>query len=160
VSGSWFYDNKIMRKRRTYYFCDILSPGFYLKETQMELGNNVVVVMVLYRVICVLSGVLITYWGYTLLRVGIYGEGADLEVAWKDLRLVMKKAIPGVLFAALGAFIIISSIFRGFEITINPIVSNVSGQQSPFVMIAGSRQVSPDEIKAIIESMEPEEERE
>lgn len=69
----------------------------------------------LYKIICLVTGIIIIFLGYKLFLKGIFNESGELEGNWKDLKLVVKKAAPGTYFVLFGSLIIAMTVFKGFE---------------------------------------------
>ncbi len=60
-------------------------------------------------------GVLFAYMGYKLFIAGIWGQAGQLETAFGDNKLVLKKAAPGTFFALYGTIIIGITLYKGLE---------------------------------------------
>jgi hypothetical protein len=69
-----------------------------------------------YKVFTIAAGVFITYLGYRLFVKGIFNEAGDLDLSFKNNKLIMKKAAPGTFFTLFGAIIICFAVFRGLSL--------------------------------------------
>ena len=68
-----------------------------------------------YKIICILSGLLIIFLGYKLFIKGIFTESGEIESNWKDIKLIVKKAAPGTYFVLFGSIIVGMTVFKGFS---------------------------------------------
>src|SRR5262245_11306858 len=80
-----------------------------------DFGAALIVVFI-YRIVVLLSGVAFAVMGYSLFVRGIYGEPADFSASRGGFKIVLRKAAPGVLFAAFGMAIVGQSTWRGIDI--------------------------------------------
>lgn len=74
--------------------------------------------LLVYKLATILTGLVFLFVGWDLFRRGVYRGGAELET--KGLRdawsINLGKGGPGLVFAALGAAIVLSSVYKGFKI--------------------------------------------
>ena len=73
-------------------------------------------VMLLYKLASLLSGVFICYLGYRLFMKGIFGPTMDASFTFKDNSILIKKSAPGTFFSLLGATVICFSVYKGLEL--------------------------------------------
>jgi hypothetical protein len=71
--------------------------------------------VVLYKIIALCVGLLFGFMGYRLFMAGIWGNAADLDAQFRDSKLVMRKAAPGVFFALFGTIIVAYTVFVGIK---------------------------------------------
>jgi hypothetical protein len=84
------------------------------------MGENfaIVTAMALYKVVCLLTGVALSYFGYRLFLAGVWGNAGDLDVTFSDNKLVLKSAAPGTFFALFGTIIIVFTVWKGLEVNL------------------------------------------
>jgi len=73
--------------------------------------------LLIYKIACILSGVVFSYLGYRLFVLGIFSSAGDVDVQFNDNRLILKKAAPGTFFALLGAIVIVATIIQGMNLS-------------------------------------------
>jgi hypothetical protein len=66
----------------------------------------------LHRILVVLVGLLFGFFGYRLIRLGIYEKADELRASWNGAGLVLRQAGPGIFFALLGTIIISLDVFE------------------------------------------------
>jgi hypothetical protein len=81
----------------------------------METENAIIISLTIYKLTSLLVGLISIYLGYNLFVKGIWGQAGDLDVKFKDNRLILKKAAPGTFFALFGAIIISITLWKGLE---------------------------------------------
>jgi hypothetical protein len=69
-----------------------------------------------YKIITVIIGFIIVYWGYSLFKKGIFSESGNLIATWGSKSLLLKKAAPGTFFSLFGVIIILLAIFKGIRL--------------------------------------------
>jgi hypothetical protein len=69
-----------------------------------------------YKISCLIVGLIISYLGYRLFVAGIFDKAGDLHSSWKDFKLVITKAAPGLYFVVLGTIIICTTIYKGYSL--------------------------------------------
>ncbi len=77
---------------------------------------SVSIALLLYKLAVVLAGTVSIFLGYLLFRHGIFEPAGDLDARFKNTRLVLKQAAPGVFFALFGTAILCFTITKGFSI--------------------------------------------
>lgn len=77
--------------------------------------NQISILIFLFKVISLLSGVFTIYLGYKLFVKGIFNESGDVQAAWNNMSLLVKKAAPGTFFALFGAVVVSITIYKGFD---------------------------------------------
>lgn len=60
----------------------------------------------IYKVVCLASGLVFGFLGYKLFVQGIFAGAGDLDASFKNNKLILKKAAPGTFFALFGAIVI------------------------------------------------------
>ena len=88
--------------------------------------------IILYKVICLLVGVLAIILGYRLFMKGYVEKQCELEAGDGKRQFRMSQVAPGIYFCAFGTFIIMMSIFKGVTLT-----SGVKGDSSTQFAPAG-----------------------
>lgn len=76
-------------------------------------------IIILYKTFCLISGLFITFLGYNLFIKNIWGQekhSGEITAEFKDTKLVLKKAAPGIFFALFGASIICLTIMKGVNL--------------------------------------------
>jgi hypothetical protein len=71
--------------------------------------------LLIYKLACVCSGVMICFFGYLLFVRGIFTSAGDLDSQFHNTKLVLKKAAPGTFFALFGACVVAVTVWRGLE---------------------------------------------
>jgi hypothetical protein len=69
-----------------------------------------------YKLAVVASGTFSLFLGYSLFRHGIFESAGDFDARFKDNRLVLKQAAPGVFFALFGTAVLGFTIAKGFSL--------------------------------------------
>ena len=85
-----------------------------------------------FRAICVFAGCLLSYFGYRLFRVGIYEKQGELKAQWGGRSLLLRQVGPGVFFVLFGVAMASVGFLRKFEADFNgPIATGkvISDQQ-------------------------------
>lgn len=94
--------------------------------------GSAILSLAVYKIACLLVGALCIVLGYHLLVRGIVSNPGEFEVALgKDLKLILKRATPGTLFALFGAGIVVYTISIGFEIVHSGGGDSISRQEKP-----------------------------
>ncbi len=75
-----------------------------------------IVAITTYKVLSLISGVLLTFMGYKLFMSGIWGDAGHAEGVFGDNKVIIKKAAPGTFFVLMGALVIGFTIFKGLEL--------------------------------------------
>jgi hypothetical protein len=81
--------------------------------------------IIIYKVLPIVIGFIIIYFGYNLFKKGIFSNSGDLTAIWGNKSLLLKKAAPGTFFSLFGMFIVLAGVFKGIEIQ-----TNIKGIQS------------------------------
>lgn len=81
----------------------------------MTTESLIVISLTLYKSISLLVGLTSIYLGYNLFIKNIWGQAGDLDVKFKDNKLVLKEAAPGTFFALFGAILISITLIKGLE---------------------------------------------
>ena len=66
-----------------------------------------------YKMACLAVGLTITCLGYLLFIKGVFKDSGNVEGAYKDYKLIVKKAAPGTYFVLFGSIIISMVVFKG-----------------------------------------------
>ena len=82
----------------------------------MDIHTIEILSITIYKVICLLSGVLLTYMGYKLFMHGIWGHAGNAEAEFGNNRVLVKKAAPGTFFVLAGTLVIGITIYKGLEL--------------------------------------------
>ncbi len=69
-----------------------------------------------YRILTIIIGLIVIYFGYRLFRVGMYERAGELKAVWGNRYMAVRQAAPGTFFALFGALIIMISIWKGFSV--------------------------------------------
>lgn len=78
--------------------------------------NQTIFILAMQQAAAIGCGLAITYWGYSLLRIGTLKQEGGLDTASKDRRSPLRQIVPGAGFALFGFLILGFSIMRGIEI--------------------------------------------
>lgn len=78
-----------------------------------------IIVLLIYKLSCLLVGTLFCYFGYRLFKDGIWGSAGDMESNFSNNKVILKNAAPGTFFTVLGAAIIIFTVWQGMHIPAN-----------------------------------------
>lgn len=81
----------------------------------METYIAEIVAITTYKVVSIISGVLLTYMGYKLFMSGIWGDAGHAEGVFGENKVVIKKAAPGTFFVLMGAAVIGFTVYKGLE---------------------------------------------
>lgn len=110
--------------------------------------------ILIYKLICIASGVFFCFLGYRLFVLGIFGNAGDLDSQFHNTKLVLKKAAPGTFFALFGAVIIGGTIMQGLGFK-----ESLAGPEVPAASVTktksstGLAPVDPQQTKANLTSM-------
>ena len=85
----------------------------------------------LYKIFCLISGVLFAYFGYRLFLSGVWGRSGDLETAFRDSKLVLKGAAPGTFFVLFGAVIIGITVWKDTKLSEQRVTTSVAPTGKP-----------------------------
>jgi hypothetical protein len=83
--------------------------------TMSEFTWSLIIVGV-YRLVALCSGILSIYLGYKLFRVGIYEKAGELKASFGGNHLLLRQAAPGTFFALFGAIVISIGLWKGIRI--------------------------------------------
>jgi hypothetical protein len=75
-----------------------------------------ILVVGLYKSLCLLSGVLLSFWGYKLFMAGNWGNAGHAEGSFGDNKILIKKAAPGTFFVLMGAIVLAISVYKGMAV--------------------------------------------
>lgn len=78
--------------------------------------NQTLVILTLYRIITIVVGLAFAYLGYNLFCRGIFDKAGDLNAAWGNFKLVIKRGTPGTFFALFGTVLIVFSLWKGVNV--------------------------------------------
>lgn len=92
------------------------APANRLTALIMNMPIDGNLALLIYKLVCITSGVFFCFLGYRLFVLGILGTAGDLDSQFKNTKLILKKAAPGTFFALFGAVIIAGTVFQGFTI--------------------------------------------
>lgn len=67
-----------------------------------------------YKILSLFTGVIIIFLGYLLFVKGVFHESGDFEGAFKDNKIILKKAAPGTYFVVFGSIVILMALYKGF----------------------------------------------
>ena len=81
----------------------------------MESQLSEVISLTVYKLGCLVAGVLCVYMGYKLFVKGVWGNAGDIKANYEDTSIVIKSAAPGTIFAIVGLFIICFTVVVGLE---------------------------------------------
>ncbi|NVK19785.1 MAG: hypothetical protein HWE30_13890 [Methylocystaceae bacterium] len=82
-----------------------------------------------FKITCLLSGTLIVFMGYKLFVFGKWGESGDIQGEYKNIKLIIRRAAPGTLFALFGAIIICWTVFEGINYNFTSYSSEVENEK-------------------------------
>jgi hypothetical protein len=85
-----------------------------------------VVSAVMYRIATIAAGLLTTWMGYELFKLGVYEKAGELKATWGSRALLVKQAAPGTFFALFGTGVMAVSVWKGIDI------SRIKPSQTPF----------------------------
>src|SRR5207245_980336 len=81
----------------------------------MGSDNASLIVLVVYRVLTLLAGLALVLMGYRLFRAGFLKQAGDVEAGGHGVRVALKRAAPGTVFAVLGAAVMVAGIWKGLS---------------------------------------------
>ena len=73
----------------------------------------VIVSIGIYKVASLAAGLSLAYMGYRLFIAGIWGKAGDVDVHFKETKLLIRKAAPGTFFTVTGAIVIALTLLKG-----------------------------------------------
>jgi hypothetical protein len=79
-------------------------------------SNQAVLMLIVYRAIAGVCGMIIIYWGYSLLHAGVRERQGAHKIDSNDRRATLVRFGPGVGFALFGFLILSLSIARGVQV--------------------------------------------
>ena len=86
------------------------------------------------------------YLGYRLFVKGLYQNSGEIEGAWKDFKIVVRKATAGTYLVLFGSIVISFTIYKGF--TVDETRSNKSDAPKIQNLSLDSIKVFSDSLKA------------
>lgn len=92
-------------------YCRVL---LYLKQPHL-LAYTVMEYVFYYKILSLLSGLVIIFLGYLLFIKGIFNESGDFEGSFKENKIILKKAAPGTYFVLFGSIVILMALHEGFS---------------------------------------------
>ena len=97
----------------------------------MEIYIAQIISITVYKLLTLLAGVLLCYWGYRLFMAGVWGSAGELTGQLENNKLVLKSAAPGTFFVVLGAIVLGAVVVQGMNYNSkgfikNQVVSNPS----------------------------------
>ena len=66
--------------------------------------------LLVYKIAVLVVGLALVWMGYRLFQSGIFNSSGDVEAVWKDRRLLIRNAAPGMFFVIAGALVIAKNI--------------------------------------------------
>ncbi|HEY1903381.1 MAG TPA: hypothetical protein VGG56_13170 [Terracidiphilus sp.] len=85
----------------------------------MSPAIQALLIVQVFRSICVLAGCLLAYFGYRLFKEGVYEKQGELKAQWGGKSLLLRQVGPGVFFALFGVAMASVGFLRKFEADIN-----------------------------------------
>ena len=85
----------------------------------MSPAIQALLIVQVFRSICVLAGCLLAYFGYRLFKEGVYDKQGELKAQWGGKSLLLRQVGPGVFFALFGVAMASVGFLRKFEADIN-----------------------------------------
>ena len=82
----------------------------------MSLESQIVVCITLYKLTAFLVGLSSLYMGYRLFASGVWGHAGEVDAAFQNNHLVIKRAAPGTFFAVLGTVIVCVTLYKGIDL--------------------------------------------
>lgn len=74
--------------------------------------------LLIYKIICLLVGSVIVWFGYRLFSLGVFKSSGDVDMLFeKKARILLKRAAPGTFFSAFGSVLLIATVWQGFAVT-------------------------------------------
>lgn len=124
--------------------------------------DNNSLLLVVYRVASLATGLAVVWMGYQLFKIGVYEKAGDLKAAWGPNRFQLIGGAPGSFFALFGAAIISLSLWKG--VTLREQASlGLSSQDteavrddSAFTVDPLTLEVGPDQFEALNKLLEGE----
>ena len=110
---------------------------------------RVLLVLILYRSIAIIAGVVVTYLGYKLFVLGIYQKAGELKAGWSGKSLALRQAAPGTFFALFGTAVVVVSLWRGIDI--NEIKKNSPEKPRLPEHIANEAKTDDGQISSIVD---------
>jgi hypothetical protein len=89
----------------------------------------------IYKLVSLISGAFICFLGYRLFTLGVFTAAGDLDAAFKDTKVVLKRAAPGTFFALFGAAVIGVTVWRGIEFY----TTTQAGASAPITSVTDNR---------------------
>ena len=108
---------------------------------------QVLIVANVYRILCLLTGMVFGYLGYRLFVVGVFEKAGELKAALGDKHFTLKQVGPGVFFALFGVLIAGVGGLRSIDLTRStPVHPNTSGAQPPLANTNNGESVDTSEL--------------
>ena len=82
---------------------------------QMDSHTLLIITHMIYKITCIAAGVYSIFLGYKLFIKQIWGEAGEIESSFQNIKIIIRRAAPGSFFAIVGAVIIFSTIYDGFQ---------------------------------------------
>lgn len=81
----------------------------------MDLEVTKVIVLAIYKLASLTTGVILSYMGYRLFMASVWGDAGDAEGRFGDYKIIIRKAAPGTFFVLMGALVIAITVFKGIN---------------------------------------------
>src|SRR6266446_3141159 len=85
-----------------------------IEQTQMA----IIISVGIYKLACLATGTLLVYMGYRLFMASIWGKAGEVDLQFKENKLLIRKAAPGTFFTVAGTIVLVVTLSKGlgFEI--------------------------------------------
>jgi hypothetical protein len=67
----------------------------------------------IYKLASLATGTALAYMGYRLFMAGMWGKAGDVDIQFKENKLLIRKAAPSTFFTVAGALVIALTLFKG-----------------------------------------------
>lgn len=91
----------------------------------MDIQTAQILAIVLYKIFCLIAGLLLCFMGFKLFISGIWGSAGDAEGQFGNNKIVLKKAAPGTFFVLVGGFVIGMTVYKGLAFENLPVQQGV-----------------------------------
>lgn len=79
----------------------------------MSLQLAIIVSITIYKIICLIIGLIFSYFGYKLFINDVRNSAGELAGKFDKFEIIIKHATPGTFYAILGAAIVITILIQG-----------------------------------------------
>jgi hypothetical protein len=121
---------------------------------------QILMLLIAYRLSCLVVGLLFGYMGYSLYRTGVLEIAGDVKASWGDRHLLLKRVAPGALLAICGVLVAGSAVVRPIVVehrtfVMQKVADNVSAKPAAKSGFLGTDKTTPSTKSRLPKSSPP-----